>query len=64
MTPMEQVEQRAREVWAPRVAQDWLNSPCSYLEGARPADVVLLRGAAGAAEVLAALEQIAQGAFA
>ncbi|MBS4102787.1 hypothetical protein [Tsukamurella paurometabola] len=49
---------RAAEIWAPQVIQDWLVGANSYLGGARPIDVLRLRGPV---EVLAALEAARAG---
>ncbi|KXO92751.1 Protein of uncharacterised function (DUF2384) (plasmid) [Tsukamurella tyrosinosolvens] len=49
---------RAAEIWAPAVIQDWLTGSNSYLGGARPIDVLRLRGPE---EVLAALEAARAG---
>ncbi|HEX8080577.1 MAG TPA: hypothetical protein VF557_10245 [Jatrophihabitans sp.] len=43
-----------------RVAIDWLYSSNSYLDGARPIDVVKTRGSA---DVIASLDAASAGAF-
>lgn len=55
------VRARAEQVWAAPVAELWLHSANTYLGGARPVDVVELRGPQ---EVLDALDAITAGAFA
>jgi uncharacterized protein (DUF2384 family) len=52
---------RAFRVYGPIVAQDWLLGSEPFLGGARPIDVLALRGAAPLIEVLDAVEA---GAFA
>jgi len=55
------VLRRALTLWEPEAAVIWMESPNAFLEGARPVDVAVTRGAS---EALAALEAEAQGAFA
>lgn len=57
---LDHVLARAMLIWAPEVAIDWLVGSNSYLDGARPLDVLRTRGTA---EVLEALEAAASGAF-
>lgn len=49
------------QVWTPDVAADWLQSANSYLDGARPIDVLRLRGSA---EVVDAVRAEAAGSYA
>ena len=51
----------AASVWDRQIVPSWLRSKNSHLDGARPIDVLFLRGAQ---EVLFALEAEAAGAFA
>lgn len=48
------------QVWVPEVATDWLQSPNAHLDGARPIDVLRLRGSA---EVVVAARAEAAGAY-
>jgi hypothetical protein len=48
-------------IWEESVAATWLGSANSYLDGARPVDVLMLDGPD---EVLVALEASAAGSFA
>ena len=48
-------------LWQPRVAIDWLTSANAYLDGARPVDVLKVRGSA---EVIDSLDAAAAGVFA
>ena len=52
---------RASLVWEPEVVVDWLESPNAFLAGARPIDVLRTHGPA---DVVAALDATASGAFA
>ncbi|WP_446666618.1 hypothetical protein [Flexivirga sp. B27] len=52
---------RAAQVWDRAVVNDWLWGANSYLDGARPIDVLYLRGPA---EVLEALDVAESGGFA
>jgi uncharacterized protein (DUF2384 family) len=52
---------RLLQVWERTVALDWLTTANSFLGGARPLDVVLLRGAG---EVVDAIDAEVAGAFA
>jgi uncharacterized protein (DUF2384 family) len=58
---LDHVLARVLLVWTPDVAVDWLTGSNSYLDGARPIDVLRVRGSA---EVLEALDAAASGAFA
>lgn len=58
---LDHVVSRALLLWPARVAVDWLKSNNSYLEGARPVDVLRSRGSS---EVIDALDAAAAGAFA
>jgi transposase-like protein len=53
MLALEAVLRRALTLWAPEAAVIWMESPNEFLEGARPVDVAVIRGAS---EALAALE--------
>lgn len=57
---LDHVLARAVLLWEPEVAIDWLLGSNSYLDGARPIDVLRLRGSS---EVLQALDAAAAGAF-
>lgn len=61
LTQEQRVLRRAREIWSPEAADIWMTSQNAHLGGARPADVLAVRGPD---EVLAALEAEAEGAFA
>lgn len=52
---------RATLIWEPQVAAAWFMGSNAFLDGARPIDVLKLRGAV---EVVAALDAEAGGAFA
>lgn len=54
------VRERAAQVWSPEVVDDWLYGANSYLDGARPIDVLQVRGPG---EVLKALDAAEAGAF-
>ncbi|PKQ24902.1 MAG: hypothetical protein CVT65_00850 [Actinobacteria bacterium HGW-Actinobacteria-5] len=58
---LDHVLARALLLWTPAVAIDWLAGSNAYLDGARPIDVLRIRGAA---EVLDALDAAAAGAYA
>ena len=51
----------ALRVWTPEVTRDWLTTGNGHLDGARPIDVLQLRGSA---EVALALRAEAAGAYA
>lgn len=57
---LDHVLARAVLLWEPEVAIDWLLGSNSYLDGARPIDILRLRGSS---EVLEALDAAAAGAF-
>lgn len=57
---LEVVLARAAQVWDRTVVNDWLWAANSYLDGARPIDVLHRRGPAG---VLEALDAAEAGAF-
>ncbi len=57
---LDHVLARAVLIWEPQVAIDWLVGANSYLDGARPIDVLRVRGSS---EVLDALDAAAAGAF-
>ncbi len=58
---LEYVMARLYELWTPEVAAIWLESSNAHLGGARPADVLRLRGAA---EVVDAIDAEDEGAYA
>lgn len=58
---LDHVLSRAVLVWAPGVAVTWLESANGFLDGARPIDVLMSKGVA---DVIAALDATASGAFA
>lgn len=58
MIDLEHVLDRALLLWTPKVALSWLTGTNSYLEGARPIDVLLSRGSS---EVLDALDATEAG---
>jgi uncharacterized protein (DUF2384 family) len=47
---------RALQVYQPKIAMDWLVGSEPFLNGARPVDVLVRRGAAPLIEALAAIE--------
>ncbi|MES1193879.1 MAG: hypothetical protein ABUM26_06100 [Solirubrobacterales bacterium] len=51
----------AVQTWHPAVVMDWMTTGNGFLEGARPIDVLLQRGAA---EVIDALQVSVKGAYA
>jgi uncharacterized protein (DUF2384 family) len=51
----------AMQAWHPRIVTDWLDTANGFLDGARPIDVLLQRGAA---EVIDALKATLSGAYA
>jgi uncharacterized protein (DUF2384 family) len=61
LVDLDHVMTRALMLYPPRVANDWLNSTNSYLDGARPIDVLQTRGSA---EVIDALDAAAADVFA
>lgn len=60
VSDLEYVLSRALQVFRPEQASAFLTFPQPFLHGARPIDVLITRGAA---PVIAALDQIAAGAF-
>ena len=52
---------KAQEIWEKPVARIWMRSPNGHLNGARPIDVLKLRGEQ---EVLDALEATRAGVYA
>lgn len=60
LVDLDHVMARASMLFTQPVALDWLNSSNSYLDGARPIDVLKIRGSA---EVIAALDAAMAGAF-
>ncbi|GLP76643.1 hypothetical protein TUM20983_37530 [Mycobacterium antarcticum] len=61
LVDLDHVMTRALMLWPARVATDWLTSANAYLDGARPLDVLKVRGSA---EVIDALDAVAAGAYA
>lgn len=59
-TDFEVIVARAAQIWDRAVVDDWLSAANSYLDGARPIDVLRLRGPA---EVLEALDAAEAGVF-
>lgn len=57
----ERVMSRARLVWESPVAEVWMHSQNAHLDGARPMDVLALRGPD---EVLEALDATIAGSYA
>ncbi len=57
---LDYVVARAEMVWPPDVALEWLEGANSYLDGARPIDVLKLRGPT---EVIDALDAALSGSF-
>jgi uncharacterized protein (DUF2384 family) len=53
LVDLDHVVAKALLIWPPKAAIDWLESSNSYLDGARPIDVLRLRGSA---DVVRALE--------
>jgi uncharacterized protein (DUF2384 family) len=60
LVDLDHVMARASMLFTQPVALDWLNSSNTYLDGARPIDVLKTRGSA---EVIAALDAAMAGAF-
>lgn len=60
LVDLDHVMARALMVFAAPVAIDWLTSSNGYLDGARPVDVLRLRGSA---DVIAALDAAESGAI-
>jgi hypothetical protein len=58
---LDQVVARASIIFAPSVVWDWLRGSNDYLEGARPIDVLHIRGVNEVLEALGAAEQKAFG---
>ena len=61
LTDLEHVYSRAAMIFEPRVINDWMTGSNAYLDGARPIDVLTLRGASEVLEAIDAAEQIAFG---
>lgn len=57
---LDHVLARATLIWEPEVAIDWLIGSNAHLDGARPIDILRVRGSA---EVLGALDAAAAGAY-
>jgi uncharacterized protein (DUF2384 family) len=58
---LDHVAALAVQAWEPEVVMDWMTSANGFLDGARPIDVVVQRGAA---EVVDALKATLSGAYA
>jgi hypothetical protein len=56
-----EIERQAKQVWVPIIADEWLRSANSFLDGARPIDVAAY---GRYDEVQAAITQVLTGAFA
>lgn len=61
LTDLDHVLNRLLQVLWPELAGEWLTAPNPHLSGARPIDVLILRGAG---PVLHALDALDQGAYA
>lgn len=61
LVDLDHVMTRALMLWPARVATDWLTSANAHLDGARPLDVLKVRGSA---EVIDALDAATAGAYA
>ncbi len=61
LVDLDHVMTRALMLWPARVATDWLTSANAYLDGARPIDVLKVRGSA---EVIDALDAATAGVYA
>lgn len=61
LVDLDHVMTRALMLWPARVATDWLTSANAFLDGARPIDVLKVRGSA---EVIDALDAATAGVYA
>ncbi|MCW2738004.1 MAG: hypothetical protein JWN97_2648 [Nocardioides sp.] len=61
LVQLDHVVARASLIYVPELINDWLTGHDSYLEGARPIDVLHIRGIAEVLEALDSLEQTAWG---
>ncbi|HCB05837.1 MAG TPA: DUF2384 domain-containing protein [Nocardioides sp.] len=61
LNDLEHVFSRAALIFEPDVIKDWMTGPNSYLQGARPIDVLRRRGVSEVLDALDAAEQIAFG---
>ena len=61
LVDLDHVMARASLIYAPEIARAWLSGHDSYLEGARPIDVLQLRGVQKVLDALDAGEQRAWG---
>lgn len=61
LNDLEHVFSRAALIFEPDVIKDWMTGPNSYLQGARPIDVLRSRGVSDVLNALDAAEQIAFG---
>jgi uncharacterized protein (DUF2384 family) len=58
---LDYVLSRLQQLYGPEVAREWLTSPNSYLDGARPLDVLM---AEGPSDVIKAIDATIGGAYA
>jgi uncharacterized protein (DUF2384 family) len=61
LSDLEYVMSRVAAVWHPSIARDWMTAPNAFLDGARPIDVLRMRGPT---EVIAAVNAEAAGSYA
>jgi hypothetical protein len=61
LVDLDHVVARASIIFEPAAVWNWLFGSNSYLEGARPIDVLQIRGAAEVVRALEAAEQLAFG---
>ncbi len=61
LVDLDHVVARASIIFEPPAVWSWLSGCNSYLEGARPIDVLQIRGASAVVEALNAAEQLAFG---
>ena len=61
LVDLDHVVARASIIFEPPVVWNWLSGSSSYLQGARPIDVLQIRGAADVVQALDAAEQLAFG---
>lgn len=61
LNDLEHVFSRAALIFEPDVIKDWMTGPNSYLQGARPIDVLRRRGVSEVLDALDAAEQVAFG---
>lgn len=61
LVDLDHVMARASIIFEPSAIWNWLTGPNSYLQGARPIDVLQIRGAGDVVRALDAAEQLAFG---